>query len=855
MLKEIEDLIRETLTDDWKMKEVGSQECFNVSVPASVLSVLLENGQIEDPFYRDNEKKYQYLFEKDYEFTRTFSVTGDYIREDELDLVFYGLDTVTDIYLNNEKLLSTQNMHRTYRVPIKNKARAGSNELRIVFHSPLRFISEYKPEPGKEIVTITTGCTKGNQYLRKSHSMFGWDWGPVLPDSGIFRKIELEAYSRARIEEVIFDQKHDESGEVRLSVDTILKVTDTIPVEIVVSVSGQQEVSKTIRMLSEGTTETKRGDNELVVNIRDPKLWWPNGLGEQYLYDVKVTIKKSDMVFDEREYKIGLRTLTVSREKDEYGEEFAFMINGLKIFAFGANYIPEDCLYTRITRERIESLVKDAARANYNCLRVWGGGYYPSDDFYDLCDKYGLIVWQDLMFACNVYDMTPEFQSEIEAEIVDNVKRFRHHACIGLVSGNNEMEAAWLSWESFLKESPYLKADYIKMFEHVVPTALRSVDETVFYWPSSPCSVGCFDDPEDENRGDAHYWEVWHGQKPFTEYSKHYFRFLSEFGFQSFPCMKTVSTFTEPQDRNIFSYVMEQHQKNGWANGKILYYVSENFQYPIDFESLLYVSQILQGMAIKSGVQHMRRHRGRCMGSLYWQMNDNWPVASWSSIDYYGRWKPLHYMAREFYKPTAGSLVRTVKDGQETNAFTAYVVNDAREDVSFKVKQTLYDMNGKELVHFEDSGRAFFGKVVTLKEHDYDRYVKHNGEQNVYLEAEFTYGDGSVQTEVATFVPYKHMNLKAPLVTFSVTELDDMYEITLTSNVFTPFVYLDLYEKDGIFEKNVFSLTGNKPVVTYLNKADIVGEPFKDTDDFCDHLDIWYLQKSYMTYSEEEITE
>lgn len=293
--------------------------------------------------------------------------------------------------------------------------------------------------------------------------------------------------------------------------------------------------------------------------------------------------------------RIGIRTLTISQEKDRWGQEFAFIVNGVKIFTKGGNYIPEDCCYTRITKERQEYLVRSCVRANFNCLRVWGGGYYPSDALYDLCDKYGLIVWQDLMYACNVYDVTDAFAENIRQETLDNVRRLRHHACLGLWCGNNEIESAWDHWGDFQKETPYLRADYVKQFEQILPHAVREADPDTFYWPSSPSSGGCFDEPDSEDRGDTHYWDVWHGQKPFSDYRKYFFRFCSEFGFQSFPSYKTVESFTEEEDRNIFSKVMESHQKNDAANGKMLYYLSENFRYPKDFKSLTLCDPDLTG--------------------------------------------------------------------------------------------------------------------------------------------------------------------------------------------------------------------------------------------------------------------
>ena len=841
-------LIRETFTDGWKLKETEGEKVYDVSIPASVLSVLLENGDIEDPFYRDNEKKCMALFEKDYEFTRTFAASGDITREDEVDLVFYGIDTLADIYLNGKRLSYTSSMHRVYRFPIKDKLISGANEIRVVLHSPLNYIKEYIPEKNKEIKYIPSGCMAGNQYIRKAHSSFGWDWGPKLPDMGLFRKVELEAYSKVAIKEVFFDQEH-EDGRVTLSIDPILKITDSVPVEICVTLNGKEAASNVIRMPEEGAKETVRGRNQCVVKIDKPKLWWPGGQGEPYLYDVNIKIKKSDTVYDERDYKIGLRTMSVSRKKDEWGEEFAFVVNGRKIFAMGANYIPEDCIYPRITRERIEEIVKSAAKANFNTLRVWGGGYYPSDDFYDLCDMYGIIVWQDLMFACNVYDLNHEFQENITEEVHDNVKRLRHHACLGLWCGNNEIESAWNGWPGFKDETPYLKADYIKMFEHVLPEALREVDEDTFYWPSSPSSGGCFDNPDDENRGDCHYWNVWHGFKPFSDYNKHFFRFLSEFGFQSLPCKKTTDTFALPQDQNIFSDIMECHQKNDGANGKLMYYISQNFLYPKDFVGLTYVSQILQGLAIKAGVDHLRRNRGRCMGTLFWQINDNWPVVSWSSVDYYGRWKALQYMAKKFFSPIAGSIERIMdENGNETYQYAVSIVNESPEPVSYKVRLSVHGLDGKEIGHFDETGRVTPGKVNKLRKHDFSRYIEKRGPGSAYIRAEFAYSNGMHAYEYATFVPYKHMNLNQPRVTFDVREFDDYYELEVETDTFTPFVMLDFNDRDVILEDNAFTAVAGEPYVTVLKKSEIKGPQFESIDDLCSHIDIYFLQRSYMYF-------
>ena len=428
--------------------------------------------------------------------------------------------------------------------------------------------------------------------------------------------------------------------------------------------------------------------------VAQPKLWWCNGLGDQPLYKVQVSlVDNNQCVLDSKEYSIGLRELTVSTKKDEWGNEFAFVINGVNIFSMGADYIPEDCIYPWITKERIEALIRSCLKANYNMLRVWGGGYYPSDTFYDLCDQYGLIVWQDLMYACNVYDFTEEFEKNIRQETIDNVRRLRHHASMGLWCGNNELESAWDHWGISETHSPALKADYIKQFEYILPNVTKKEDQSTFYWSSSPSSGGCFDNPDDYNRGDCHYWDVWHGMKPFSDYRKHYFRFCSEFGFQSSPERRTIDTFALPQDCNIFSPVMESHQKNGTANGKILYYISENFRYPKDFDSLVYVSQVLQGIAIKAGVDHWRANRGRCMGALYWQLNDNWPwhPGQVSTILDVGRhfitWQPvsLHQKLVIYIQKGTKAVISAANETLENQSLTVTVrIRDVELNVLFE---------------------------------------------------------------------------------------------------------------------------------------------------------------------------
>ena len=876
--------------EDPYMKAYELADSYQARIPGSVLSTLLDAGAIEDPYYRQNEYTARDLFWQDYIFERSFEVTQELLDQDVIQLVCYGIDTLADLYINDMHVIYMDNMHRTWRIPIKEYLHEGSNSIRFYFKSTLRYIEEREAlAPADKKITIeASGAIAGNQYIRKAHSMFGWDWGAQLPDAGIFRDIEIQAYCTARIDEVKYQQEHAQ-GQVTLQVEAVLEGADSMGKRSIEKDSREEaSYEETIyektsmevcvydpqgHLLDKHIMTTK--DNVTYVseiNIENPQLWWVNGLGGHPLYTVETRLLTNGEETQIHKDRIGLRTFTVSRDKDQWGEEFAFMVNGVKFFAMGADYIPEDCVYNRITRERMEYLVRSSVKAHYNCLRVWGGGYYPSDEFYDLCDEYGILVWQDLMYACNVYDVTQEFEDSIAAETVDNVKRLRHHASLGLWCGNNEIESAWAYWGNYQTQSQYLRADYIKQFEYILPKALKKADDQTFFWPSSPSSGGCFDEPGDENRGDTHYWEVWHGQKPFSDYQKYFFRFCSEFGFQSFPSEKTVYSYTEPQDRNIFSPVMESHQKNDAANGKMLYYLAENFRYPKDFESLLYMTQVLQAVAIKSGVEHWRRNRGRCMGTLYWQINDNWPVASWSSIDYYGRWKALHYMACRFYEPVAGSIVRIAdtdtaerNGGEHFSAVAAHVQNETALPVGVTVTMTLKTFDFKVITTATQHVVVPAFGVSKALEEDYSSYVQRQprilttpsakrveddthhyyDKKDVFVEVVFTYEDGRVQIESDTLVPYKHVELPQSSIHAEVVGNANTYTIALQSNVYTPFVEVDFTDADVILSDNIINLTDDKPCVISFTTEDIINGNFTDATDVKNRLRIRSLRDTY----------
>ena len=644
-----------SLNGPWRMRDTASDVWHEASVPGSVYADLLRDGTIQDPFWRENEYECFDLLRHEWEYVRTFSVPESLLSHDRVVLRCLGLDTLCDIYLNDIFLASCDNMHVAYGFEVRSLLQTGENTLRILFHSPIEYVlGEYKKRP----CWGSTDAIPGFGHLRKAHMMFGWDWGPRLPDAGIWQDIQLEGIDGVKIDSILVEQDHQPDGSVVLHLRP--------------DYDGDPNGTE-LKAVLECPDGSRLGFHENTVTVTSPELWWPRGYGAQPLYTIHAVLERGGRELDRYETRVGLRVLTVSRSKDEWGEEFCHMVNGVKVFAMGGDYIPEDNIFSRVTPERTRRLLEDAALANFNTIRVWGGGYYPSDAFYDICDELGLMVWQDLMYACSFYDLTPAFEESIRVETVQQVRRLRNHPSLALICGNNEMEgfmaqaltALEINFDPRLMPSRAYTAentrrshvaDYIKMYEYLLPGIVKTEAPQTFWWPSSPSSGGAFDNPSDFNRGDVHYWDVWHGEKPFTEYRKFYFRYASEFGFQSFPCLETVESFTLPEDRNIFSRIMERHQRNKAANGKILSYLSQTFQYPASFDMLLYASQLLQAEAIRYGVEHWRRHRGRCMGAIIWQLNDCWPVASWSSIDYYGRWKALHYVARRFFAPVLLSV-------------------------------------------------------------------------------------------------------------------------------------------------------------------------------------------------------
>ncbi|MBQ8741189.1 MAG: glycoside hydrolase family 2 protein, partial [Clostridia bacterium] len=549
-------------------------------------------------------------------------------------------------------------------------------------------------------------------------------------------------------------------------------------------------------------------------------LWWPNGFGEQNLYTFNVQLLQNGQVVDSETKRIGLRNLKLIREKDEWGESFCHEINGIRFFAMGADYIPEDNLMSRYSKERTYNLIKQCRDCNFNAIRVWGGGIYPHDYFFDACDEYGIVVFNDLMFACmNV----PGYQSmldNIEAEVRENLIRMRHHASIAVISGNNEMEEGVEYWWRDNTQNDRKKT-YIKVFEHMFPKLIDEICPYIPYVPSSPSSFGSFIDVRNENYGDSHFWQVWHGGAPFTEYRNHHFRYLSEFGFESFPCEKTVNSFTAPEDRNIFSRTFEMHQRCKGANKKILTYLADTFRYPTEFGTMLYASQLLQAEAIRYGVEHLRRNRNdnRCMGALYWQLNDIWPVASWASIDYFGRYKALQYVAKRFFAPVMISCkeigetsTRPYVVMQDYFDYTTQaqlcVTNETTSDIKGIVKWELRSADAKILQSGKDNITVPALSSFWLDNMDFNK----TDVENNYVSFSFIVDGVSVSEGTVLFTVPKHFNFVDPNLRYEIN--DD--EITIFSDAYAKYVEIDSPDSDFILSDNYFDMNAGSKTVKII---------------------------------------
>ncbi|HQE93744.1 MAG TPA: glycoside hydrolase family 2 protein [Anaerolineae bacterium] len=785
------------LTGEWQFRKNGAETWLPAHVPGGVHTDLMALNLIPDPFVADNEKRVLWVAENDWVYRRAFTADAALLAEQRVFLVCDGLDTLAEVTLNGQRLGETDNMFRQYTWDVKSLLHEGENELVILFRSPVQYITARQAERPLRGVSQ---AIPGGPYLRKAPCQFGWDWGPQLPPIGVWKDIRLEGRSHARLADVHVRQQHND-GAVMVAATVTLERWDPLPFKALLRVTAPDGTVQHAQAVMTGDTQT------LTVQIDSPQLWWPNGYGAQPLYVVEIFLLADDAVCDAARYKMGLRTLELRREPDAWGESFTFVVNGVPIFAKGANWIPADSFPTRITDAFLEQLIRDAALTHQNMLRVWGGGFYEEERFYDLCDKYGILVWQDCIYSCSIYPMWDDaFIENTRVETVQNVRRLRHRASLALWCGNNEMEAGWVAWGWNHPENADLKADYDRFFHHLLPEWIAAEDSDRPYWPSSPSTGIPFQPPHGQERGDAHYWDVWHGGQPFSAYRGQYPRFMSEFGFQALPPLATIQTYADEADWNMTSYIMEHHQRHAGGNGKIIAHMTDHYRMPKDFPSLVYLSQLLQAEGIRFGVEHWRRHMGRVSGTLYWQLNDCWPVASWSSLDSLGRWKLLHYAARRFYAP----LLLSVED--TGTLMGIHVTSDLPTPWEGIVCWSLQTVGGEELASGSEPVTAAPLASTHVRTLNFGDRVSDENCRDVIFFCELRQGATSIAQRVATFVPDKHLSLVDPALSATVSQEQDALVIDVTAKSLARFVELGLFGTDVVFSDNAFDVPAGHTV-------------------------------------------
>lgn len=823
----------------WEFRQEGQEQWLPATVPGCVHTDLLKNEKIPDPFWRTNERLLQWIDKVEWEYHCEFEVTPEMLRWRQLDLCFDGLDTVAEVWLNGKCIQKTDNMFRRWRIPCRGRLTEGKNQLYLRFRSPL--LEGLKRQSAYGLVLPAdndtsqgrdlggSGYIAASPFIRKAPYQFGWDWGPRLTTSGIWRPVYLEGYE-ARLIDVGVATRAATAERATLDVSwDVLAADQPGPLQVELLLDGQR--------LAMGTP----GDQAATINVDKPRLWWSRGLGEQNLYTLTARLWREGELLDERQVPFGIRTLRLVRKPDGdgQGESFYFELNGVPVFAKGANYIPSDIFPSRMTADEYKRVVGLAAAANMNMLRIWGGGIYEDDEFYHQCDRQGIMIWHDFMFACSMYPGDSAFLANVAAEAEDNLKRLRNHPCIALWCGNNEIETAWGQYEEkrgwgwkqrfSLGERGLLWNAYESLFHKLLPDQVRAWSPQTSYWHSSPSAGEGMLSTNTTRSGDIHYWGVWFDRHPFEMFRKNYGRFMSEYGFQSFPEMETVALFAANEDLDLLSEVMRAHQKSFIGNAAIRDYMTPRYQTPKDFASFVYVGQLLQAMGIKTAIEAHRTRMPYCMGSLYWQLNDCWPGPSWSSTDSQRRWKALHYAARDAFAPVIVTLE------EENNLLSVSIVSDRLQVGQGTLALRMVSLTGKPVWQKEmaveiPANRSNLAIRLDLGNLRADR-------RQLVLLAELRENGQALARNLHYFVVPKELALPAPGLQWQVAEIPDGYAITFTARNLAKNVYVRAKQGTGQFSDNFFDLLpGETKTIVYTGGK---------ADDFVRRLEIRTLVDTY----------
>jgi beta-mannosidase len=777
-------------------------------VPGCVHTDLLRGKKIPDPFQGTNEKNLQWIEHTDWEYRSTLSADETLLTHERVELVWKGLDTFAEVFVNGVSVLWADNMFRSWRVDVRRQLVKGPNQVLVRFRSPIAFVKPSYDKLGYRLPAINDQATEMvSMFARKAPYHYGWDWGPRFVTSGIWRPVTLEAWDGARLDDVQVFQRELTDARARLGVTALVQATRAGKATVAIGIPGGAPAAQVDAALVPGPN---RITAEVV--IFNPERWWPNGLGAQRLYTFETALTVDGQPRGQRTTRIGLRTVEVVHQTDKDGKSFTIKVNGAPVFMKGANYIPSDSFVDRVTPERTRALLQAAADAHMNMLRVWGGGIYEDDRFYELCDELGLLVWQDFMFACSMYPGDAPFLENVRREAVENVRRLRNHPSLALWAGNNEIEAAWQQWGWQRKfhlgqaAQETIWRDYQRVFHEILPRVVAEEDPGRFYTRSSPSANQDGVPPNKLGWGDNHYWGVWHAEAPYTDYAAHTSRFMSEYGFQSFPTLDTVSRYASPLDWRIDSPVMLSHQRHPRGNQLVRTYMDRDFRIPKDFAAFLYLSQVLQATVIKYGAEAHRRRWPYNAGSLYWQLDDCWPVASWSGIDYFGRWKALHYAARRFFAPV---LVSPVEDNGTLRVFA---VSDRRADTRARLTLRLVDFDGKELWRHQQDVALKANTSAVVWQAWKKEVLRGADPARVVLVAELHEGATLLSRNLSYFMKTRDLALPAPEVQVAVEASGAGATVRVTAKRFARALYLSTADGVGSFSDNFVDLLPGESV-------------------------------------------
>lgn len=864
------------INQGWRFRQGNSELWHPAVVPGCVHLDLMRNNLIEDPFYRMNDRSVQWIDKEDWMYETTIKPTEQELSSENQELVFKGLDTYADVYLNSHLLVRTDNMHREWRCNVKGILKDGNNKLEVYFNSPIkRNIPKFDALPYRHNTGPDHSQLGGifdktiSPFARTAGFEYGWDWGSRFVTSGIWRPVYLETWNGAKINDSWFIQKEVTSKKAQLR--TVVEINATKPLNhtlVSINADGKTVAKKIVGLHSGLNTIT------FDYKIDNPHLWWTNGLGEPYLYKFETSLSTNNgEKIDTRNDEIGIRSLKLHNDSDKYGHNLYFELNGKPVFAKGSNMVPNDNFLTRCTDSVYHQVVKDAHDVNMNIIRVWGGGIYEDDSFYKYCDRMGILVWQDFMFACQTYEVDSAFLATIKQEAIYNVKRLRNHACMAVYAGNNEEQDVWFGWGGKKKYFEELgQADRVwkmqkSIFYETLPEVVAKYGGGISYRPSSPWAFP--NTASDGKNGDDHYWGVWHGGQPFESYFNHHVRFESEYGFQSFPEYESVLKYApDSADHNIFSDVMMEHQNAGtYANGLIEKYMHMYYRVPRDFKTFLYVGQVMQGDGVKMGMEAFRRDMPYCMGSIVWQLNDCWPVASWSSRDYYGRWKALHYFTKPAYADILVSPLITNGKEKATDDNTEPVaalptekgvelkgdsaatsigtnlsvklVSDRRSHADGIFKLQVMTIDGETVYETSKKFDMPANSSVEVADYNIAEILKGHNPADVFFYLTFTSG-GKVYHNIAYAVPQKSMHYRPATIQREIKPSADGYDVTLKTDIFARAVFLKIKGIDNFFSDNYFDMLpgtsrtihvrSSKDFATFANELEVVslGDTYKD---------------------------